>query len=324
MWQLQQRQGLPLEIKERLSKTRIKSFYNNFEGNVYVSFSGGKDSLVLLHLVRSVFPNVEGVCVGTEPPENLDIVRNTPNCKILYPKIPMNKVIETKGYPLISKEVSKNISRYRNTKSQKMKEKYINGAGKGKKMCMIPKKWQFLINAPFKISDLCCDICKKKPLKDFQKKSKKYPIIGTMTEESRIRQLKYLKTGCNVFEGNFIQSTPIAFWTEKDIWNYIKKYKLKYSKWYDMGYTRSGCFQCLFGIQNESQPNRIQMMQKTHPIHYKFCIEKLHYDKVLSYINVPYKMDFKQEKLTEDGFPPTPKGMGIQQTIFKKLGDFSC
>ena len=39
------------------------------------------------------------------------------------------------------------------------------------------------------------------------------------------------------------------------------------------------------------------MMQKTHPTHYKFCIEKLHYDKVLSYINVPYKMDFKQEKL---------------------------
>ena len=47
MWQLQQRQGLPLEIKERLSKERIKSFYEHFEGKVYVCYSGGKDSTVL-------------------------------------------------------------------------------------------------------------------------------------------------------------------------------------------------------------------------------------------------------------------------------------
>jgi 3'-phosphoadenosine 5'-phosphosulfate sulfotransferase (PAPS reductase)/FAD synthetase len=297
MWQLVQRQKLPLEIKEQLSKERITSFYEHFNGKVYVSFSGGKDSLVLLHLVRSLYPEVEGVCIGTEPPENIDFVKQTPNTIILYPKIPINKVIETKGYPLISKEVSKTISRFRNTKSKTMKEKYITGDGKKKKMCMIPKKWQFLINAPFKISDLCCDICKKKPSKDYQKKTNKYPFIGTMTEESRLRKLKYLKDGCNIFEGNFIQSTPIAFWTEKDIWDYIKKYNLKYSKWYDLGYKRSGCFQCLFGIQYEDEPNRIQMMQKTHPKHYKFCIEKLHYDKVLSYIGVPYKMDSKQEKL---------------------------
>ena len=33
MWQLQQRQGLDLSVKESMSKRRIKSFNNYFNGN---------------------------------------------------------------------------------------------------------------------------------------------------------------------------------------------------------------------------------------------------------------------------------------------------
>lgn len=306
VWQLQQRQGLPLDIKEKLSKERIKAFYDKFQGKVYVSFSGGKDSTVLLHLVRSIYPNVEAVCIGREAPEIMEFVMDTPNCQILFPKIPHHKVIEKYGHPILSKEISKNISRYRNTKSQKMKEKYLNGDAKGK-MCMIPKKWQYLINAPFKISDMCCPICKKEPLKRYEKATGNKPIEGVMACESRKRKLDYLKQGCNVFEGNHIKSVPIAFWTEKDIWDYIKKYNLSYSKWYDLGYTRSGCFECLFGIQHEKEPNRIQMMQKTHPQHYKYCMEVLDYKTILAYLNIPSNYNWKQTKLNEvttDGIPP--------------------
>lgn len=298
MWQLQQRQGLPLELKEKMSKERIKAFYEKFDGQVYVCFSGGKDSTVLLHLVRQIYPNVEGVCIGTEPPENITLVKSIENCKILYPAQPMSKVIEKYGYPVISKDVSKCISRFRGTKQQKMKEYYFHGS-KGKKMGVIPKRWRFLINAPFKISDVCCDICKKKPLKQYEKESGKRPIIGTMASDSEKRKRDYLKKGCNVFEGKNTQSNPIAFWTEKDIWDYIKKYKLSYSKWYDLGYKRSGCFQCLFGIHLENEPNRIQMMAKTHPKLYKYCIEVLHYDKVLTFLGIPYKYNEKQSELKE-------------------------
>jgi hypothetical protein len=38
MWQLQQRQQMPLELKEKLSLERIKDFYEFFNGKVYVSF----------------------------------------------------------------------------------------------------------------------------------------------------------------------------------------------------------------------------------------------------------------------------------------------
>lgn len=64
-------QGLDLELKEEISKRRIEDWYEEFDGDVYVSFSGGKDSRVLLHLVRSMYPDVPGVFAdtGLEYPE---------------------------------------------------------------------------------------------------------------------------------------------------------------------------------------------------------------------------------------------------------------
>jgi len=43
LWQLQQLQGLPLEVKIEKSKIRIREWYEHYEGNIYISFSGGKD-----------------------------------------------------------------------------------------------------------------------------------------------------------------------------------------------------------------------------------------------------------------------------------------
>ena len=58
-------QKLPLEMKILKTKQRIREYYNHYSGKVYVSFSGGKDSTVLLDLVRQEFPNVKAVYVDT-------------------------------------------------------------------------------------------------------------------------------------------------------------------------------------------------------------------------------------------------------------------
>ena len=64
--ELQMRQRLPLEIKIRMSQQRIREWISEYgEDGVYISFSGGKDSTVLLHLVRELYPNVRAMFVDT-------------------------------------------------------------------------------------------------------------------------------------------------------------------------------------------------------------------------------------------------------------------
>lgn len=64
-WQLKQLQSLPLEVKIIKSMQRIKEWYEGNQGNVYISFSGGKDSSVLLDLVRCIYPDIPAVFCDT-------------------------------------------------------------------------------------------------------------------------------------------------------------------------------------------------------------------------------------------------------------------
>jgi|GEM_PF-6326276 len=64
-YQLAQKQSLPFNKKLEMSQRRIEQWYNHFNGNVYISYSGGLDSEVLLHLARSVYPSLPAVFINT-------------------------------------------------------------------------------------------------------------------------------------------------------------------------------------------------------------------------------------------------------------------
>lgn len=116
LWELQQWQALPLNIKIRMTQERIRSWVNEYgEDGVYVSFSGGKDSTVLLHIARNLYPNIKAVFVdtGLEYPEIRDFVKSFDNVDWLRPKMNFKQVIEKYGYPFISKEVSECVDRAR-------------------------------------------------------------------------------------------------------------------------------------------------------------------------------------------------------------------
>lgn len=287
--ELQRRINLLLDEKVELSKERIKEWYEFHEGKVYISFSGGKDSTVLLDIVRSIYPEVPAVFINTglEYPEVLKFVHNTENVIILRPKMKFKDVIEKYGFPVISKENSQKIAEIRNTKSFKLRQKRLFGDDKGNGK--LSEKWIPLLDAPFKISHNCCNVLKKNPVKKFEKETGLKPYVGTMVSDSRLRKTNYLRHGCNNFTSKRGMSLPLSFWTEDNIWEYIKTRNILYSKIYDMGYSNTGCIFCMFGVHlDKTGKNKFQTMKETHPKHYDYCINKLGCGEVMDYIGVNY------------------------------------
>jgi 3'-phosphoadenosine 5'-phosphosulfate sulfotransferase (PAPS reductase)/FAD synthetase len=294
-WELAQRQSWPLEAKIIHTQQKVREFYDAMDGQVFVSFSGGKDSTVLLDIVRRLYPEVEAVFVNTglEYPEIVKFVRTVENVKWLRPGMPFKKVIQTYGYPVVSKKVARQI-RYlkhpneRNSNSRKLYLEGVNRKGETVKSYRLSDKWRYLVDAPFEISEQCCVVMKERPLTKYQRSSDKFPIIGTMASDSRQRRGIYLRTGCNILEGSPI-SKPLSIWTEADVWAYIKQFGVPYCPIYDQGTTRTGCIFCAFGAHLEASPNRFQRMATAHPRLYHYCIHDLEMGKVLDYIKVDYQ-----------------------------------
>ena len=306
---LKLRQAMSLEDKIRFSQKRIKQWVNEFgENGTYISFSGGKDSTALLHLVRSVFPNVPAVFVdtGLEYPEIKKFVKSFDNVEIIRPKMMFNQVLDKYGFPIISKEVSECVDQARKAL---ISDKYPYRLAKimgtaldknGNPSKYNCSKWKFLMDAPFKISNQCCTVMKKTPAHLYHRQTGRVPIIGTMAVESRLRTQQYLKQGCNGFENKIPTSTPIAFWTEQDILAYLRKFNLPIASVYGeikeledgtlitTGCQRTGCMFCGYGCHLEKEPNRFQRMKETHPIQYDYIINKLGMGQVLDFIGVKY------------------------------------
>lgn len=229
-------QALPLEVKVRKTQNRIREWVEYFGvDGVYVSFSGGKDSTVLLHIVRSMYPDTEAVFVNTglEYPEIQSFVRTFENVTILRPKMRFDDVIKKYGYPILSKNISRKISDARNGKEWAMK--YVNGTAcstLGKKSSFCIEKYAPLLNADFKASDQCCAVMKKSPVKSYAKKTGKKPITAQMAAESKQREAQWINKGCNAFDTKNPMSNPMSFWTEQDVLRYIKENDLRIASVY--------------------------------------------------------------------------------------------
>lgn len=285
---LEQRQGLPLDQKIVMSKQRIQEWYDHWDGDVYISFSGGKDSTVLRHLVKEVckLDDVPAVyCdTGLEYPEVREFALRYSD-EVLKPKMTFKQVIEKYSYPVVSKEQASYIYEYKHSKSEKLKKLRLEGSEKG--YFKISEKWKFLLDAPFEVSSKCCDVMKKNPTKLYEKRTGRKPYLGNMADESNLRKQQYTRYGCNAYEMNRPRSTPMGFWTEQDVLRYLKDNGLEYASVYGeivtdeegnlftTGCDRTGCMFCMFGVQLEDEPNRFQRMAMTHPKLHSYCIEQL-------------------------------------------------
>ena len=158
-------------------------------------------------------------------------------------------------------------------------------------------KYKFLINAPFDVSNECCNIMKKKPIHEYAKLTNRLPITGVMAAESKLRTQKWLQNGCNGFEMKNPVSNPMSFWAEQDVLLYIKENNLPICSVYGevvtdyeamgqcenqmsfadfgifdrerpllktTGCNRTGCVLCGFGCHLEKE-SRFLRLKETHP-----------------------------------------------------------
>ncbi len=268
---------------------------------MYVSFSGGKDSTVLLHIVKKMYPDVPAVfCdTGLEYPEVRKHGIKHADVK-LKPKMNFKQVIEKYGYPFPSKEQAQYIRQYKHSKSEKLRNYRWSGDEKGR--FKISEKWKFLCDTPFEFSERCCDVMKKEPFKRYEKETGRKPFVGTMASESILRKNQYLRHGCNAFGATREVSTPMAFWTEKDVLEYIKENGIEIASCYGevvshdgitetTGVDRTGCMFCMFGVHLEKEPNRFQKMRENYPKQWEYCIRKLGIGDVLDCCDIPYGED---------------------------------
>lgn len=305
-WDLKQMQSLPLEAKIRMTKARIKVWYESWsrfeiynketgktrfvtmdtrdqfaepelkefefvktvrDGQVYVAFSGGKDSTVLKHIVDSMYDDVPAVFVNTglEYPEIQQFVRQIKNGKfdcfssnieIIRPEMRFDEVLKKHGYPVIGKKQANVVELARKNIEEGKYSIRLRSLGitseEAKEMGLeLPNEemlaryekcadgsiynvpqYRYLLNADFRVSDKCCNEMKKKPSFRFQKETGRKPFLGTMADESKMRKNAWLKNGCNAFDSTHPSSSPMSFWTEQDVLHYIKKFNVPYCSVY--------------------------------------------------------------------------------------------
>lgn len=296
--ELMQMQSLSLDSKLLMTIARLKGWIREYgEDGVYVAFSGGKDSTVLLDIIRNEMgeKNIPAVFVDvpTQFVELRDFAKTWDDVEIVKPRLSFMDVCENYGFPLISKEVALKTVRIRN-KPDSLYLRYFDGSMKGKSVFDC-SKYKFILDAPFNISHQCCEEMKHKPSYEYEKRTKRKAIVATMAAESKSRTKTWMQHGCNAFEAKRPVSTPMSFWTEQDVLKYIYDHKLRICPVYGdvvedfeaegllenqitfddfkddriyktTGSKRTGCVLCGFGCHLEKPgEGRFEMLKQSHP-----------------------------------------------------------
>lgn len=317
---VRQRQSLDLESKIQMTKKRIREWYEHFDGDVYVAFSGGKDSTVLLDLVWSIYPDVPAVFsnTGLELRDIKDFVRDTAKRGLtsivngrrvwrkgevvqVRPIKNFKQVIEEDGFALISKKQSKAIRVMQQGPTEKTKNMYrlfdtgINRDGNFSSRWKLANKWRYIVDSNIKVSEKCCDYLKKDPTKAYKKETGRFEFTGMMSQEGGFRGAI---EECNAYSNREPKSAPMLFWLEEDVIQYIETRKLKISKAYrwqknEFGVlvepeTRTGCAFCMFGVHLEKGVNRFQKLYHRDRRMWDTAINKLGLKKPLDLIDVKY------------------------------------
>jgi len=205
--------------------------------HTWVAWSGGRCSTAVLHMALQVDPNIKVLFndTGVEFPETYQFIKELTkdwniNLTTLKPKTTFWKVVKEYGFPMLR-------GQYKNTSRSK----------DGRPMCC-----QFLKEEPLIRARIKCT------------------ITGIRACESRMRTFAIAQQG-QYYKAKTLnrwQFHPIAFWSTKELLDYIAANKIPSNKIYTMGHDRCGCWPCTGYIGWREH------LAKSHPKMYRFLMKQ--------------------------------------------------
>lgn len=290
---LKEHQEKSLDYKIKWSKIAIQKALETIQRPA-LAFSGGKDSTVLLHLVRQVCPDVAVIYGNTtiEFPECVKFSRRLAvdwdlNFHEAVPDVSFWWCVKNYGWPIMGKSFGVGGVAHKDSRRKFFADLEARGELKG----------NYKVQAEVEdISSACCTFLKERPSIRVQKRLGADGVfLGILASESRRRMFNFLEYGELYYPKSqkIWKAHPLAIWTDDDIWAYIRRFNVPYASLYDMGYTnadgrwishkRNGCMWC--GMDIKYPDNHLSIMRRTHPRAWRTAMIKMGLGDVLKRVH---------------------------------------
>ena len=273
-------------LADRIAKIKAINEQYDLENNAFLSFSGGKDSTVLHHLIDESLPGnrIPRVFFNTGIEYKLIVkfvkeLAANDNRFVLYTVgKDIKKTLYTYGFPFKSKEHSQKLYEWKNGARSKYHRMYFRELEGGYQQCPYALMYQKDTDLGFTISHKCCIEFKKKPSMDYQRQSgRKITLTGMLKEEGGQRA----GISCTVFDkssGKLKKFHPLAPVTHNwESW-YINRNRIKLAELYypPYNFNRSGCVCCPFSLDLQSQLDTLSIIAPEEKKRAEYIWEKVY------------------------------------------------
>lgn len=351
---------MDLDLAVTNAMHRIEDLYNETDGKCYVSFSGGKDSTVLLALIKmceeiyTIPPNAIPAVfsnTGIEMGVTVDFVKWVkenyyPSVEVIRPVKPFGWVIENKGKPIKSKIKSEVLHAYQHSRTDASILNLFYGktsTGKAMRKARVADKDMHMLHDDFPImaSNGCCKYMKKTPFRQYEKEnSLKGCYIGIRMAEGGVRESRAairVKDGgklCTYEKGGITFKAPIIDWDDATVNAFVEKYNVPLSKAYtEFGFQRTGCMACPFSLDVHKSLEYLYFHESPR---YKAAMHWLKDVYIAQDVHLPFDESYERERerMWKEVYEPMRQEMlrkyrpnsrlikdEEQTTIFDFLGD---
>lgn len=272
--------GQRFEVYDALFHTGSKliEYFSSHE-HICISVSGGSDSDCIVHLVCTYFPEFLEKCKFAFVNTGLEYDATKRHLCDLEKRygIEIDEIrglsvvtsCKRYGFPILNKVkahdldllLRKQPSGYRLV--YEMEDSQFSFTERERELA------RYIEANQIKVSSMCCDVSKKKPLKQYQKEHDiDLAVTGERKAEGGARAVQ--NKSCFREADDFDRYMPLFWWSDETKRIFKKTEGIRYSDCYEVwGMKRTGCVGCPFG---KDTAHELELMFQYEPNLYKACM----------------------------------------------------